>query len=586
MLRFKWSEIVDQQSSYRLGQPSVVMKLNHPAPRVKALFLVVTLFSYSVVVATGQSLTLTNGGNHDGAITANQSNQWSFVANAGDRVVLRDGRLTGSGFNPWMRLFAPDGALIGDTGSLNNDIAHEIAVTANLSGTYNVVVADSAFGGANDVGTYRLFFARLPGSFGVADQGGALTNGANHDGEITIGDLDLWSFNANAGDRVVLRSGRQSGANFNPWMRVYSPDGVLILDSGGANSQVAQELTLTATNNGTFTVLVTDSNAGNPDDTGTYRLHFFKLPGLPVAADDAGELANGASHVATITTGDLDIWSFVANPGDNFIVRASRIDGDTVFNPWLRIYGPTGELLADGGASAQIVQELALTAGTGGRYFVLVGDGVSGNLDDTGTYRIAFVLVPGLDIFSRVDGRLTNDVSATAFLQIGDLDAWQFVACRGETVRIRVNRLTSTNTFDPLVRMYGPTGALLATATGGAEVQAQVVTADSGLFTVVVADGSSGGREGAGDFRITATGILNDTLQLCRPLITGANLDLSGLGGRAGATFVVQTTTNVALHGSLWTPIYTNQFGPLGIFRKSDFPYSGEPMRFFRLQQQ
>lgn len=552
-------------------------------PQAIRLLLFAVLFGLSAHLASGQSLT--NGGNHDGTITANQSNHWTFVANAGDRLVLRDGRLTGAGFNPWMRLFAPDGALVGDTGGLNNDIAHEIAVTASLSGTFNVVVADSAFGGANDTGTYRLFFARFPGSFVVADQGGALTNGANHDGEITVGDLDLWSFTADVGDRLVLRSGRQSGATFNPWMRVYNPAGVLILDSGGSNTQVAQELTLTATNTGTFTVLVTDSNAGNPDDAGTYRLQFFKFPGLPIAADDGGALSNGANHVATITTGDLDVWSFMANPGDNFILRAARVDGDAAFNPWMRIYGPTGELLADGGATSQIVQELALTAGTGGRYFVLVGDGVSGNVDDTGTYRIAFVIVPGLNIFSEAGGRLTNDVSATALVQVGDLDAWQFVACRGETVRIRVNRLTSTNTFDPLVRVFSPTGVLLASATGGADLQVEVVTTDSGLFTVVVADGVSGGREGTGDFRITATGILGDALQLCRPLIAGANLDLAGLGGRAGATFVVQTSTNVALPRTLWTPIYTNQFDPLGTFRKSDFPYPGEPLRFFRLQQ-
>ncbi len=557
------------------------MKLNPPAIR---LLLLAVLLGLCAPLASGQSLT--NGGNHDGTITANQSNQWTFVANAGDRLVLRDGRLTGGGFNPWMRLFGPDGALVGDTGGLNNDVAHEIAVTASLSGTFNVVVADSAFGGANDTGTYRLFFARLPGSFVVADQGGALTNGANHDGEITIGDLDLWSFTAGVGDRVVLRSGRQSGATFNPWMRVYDPAGMLILDSGGSNNQVAQELAFTATNTGTFTVLVTDSNASNPDDTGTYRLHFFQFPGLPVATDDGGVLSNGASHLGTITTGDLDVWSFIANPGDNFILRAGRMDGDAVFNPWMRIYGPTGELLADGGASSQIVQELALTAGTGGRYFVLLGDGVSGNLDDTGTYRLAFVIVPGLDIFSEAGGRLTNDVSATALVQLGDLDAWQFVACRGETVRIRLNRLTSTNAFDPLVRVFSPTGALLASATGGADLQVDVATTDSGLFTVVVADGVSGGREGTGDFRITATGILGDALQLCRPLIAGATLDLSGLGGRAGVTFVVHTATNVALPRPLWTPVYTNQFDPRGIFRKSDFPYAGEPMRFFRLQQE
>ena len=69
---------------------------------------------------------LTNGGNHDGAISANQSNLWTFVANAGDRLVLRDGRLTGAGFNPWTRLYGPDGALVFDSGAANSQVAQEI----------------------------------------------------------------------------------------------------------------------------------------------------------------------------------------------------------------------------------------------------------------------------------------------------------------------------------------------------------------------------------------------------------------------------------------------------------------------------
>src|SRR5436309_962312 len=87
-----------------------------------------------------------------------------------------------------------------------------------------------------------------------------LTNGGNHDGTIQLGDLDLWSFSANAGDRVVVRIGALTSTNnFDPWLRIYGPNGVLIADSGiNHSTQTAEELAVTATNSGTFTVLVSD----------------------------------------------------------------------------------------------------------------------------------------------------------------------------------------------------------------------------------------------------------------------------------------------------------------------------------------
>ena len=80
-------------------------------------------------------------------------------------------------------------------------------------------------------GTYQLNYMDMPGSFVVSpgDQGGPMTNGAMYAGTISSGDLDAWSFTANAGDSVVVRVGTLMNANnFNPWLRVYGPDGTLL----------------------------------------------------------------------------------------------------------------------------------------------------------------------------------------------------------------------------------------------------------------------------------------------------------------------------------------------------------------------
>src|SRR5262249_51920847 len=152
----------------------------------------------------------------------------------------------------------------------------------------------------------------------------ALANGGAHNGTIQIGDLDLWSFTASAGDRVVLRIGELTNTSyFNPWLRVYGPNGLLIGDTGAGSYETAVEVALTATNSGTFTVLVTDSTYGRNDGTGAYRLYYSQFPGAFVvpASDEGGALANGGAHNGTIQIGDLDLWSFSASLGDRLVVR-------------------------------------------------------------------------------------------------------------------------------------------------------------------------------------------------------------------------------------------------------------------------
>ena len=64
-------------------------------------------------------------------------------------------------------------------------------------------------------------------------------------GTISVGDLDAWSFSANAGDSVVVRVGQLTTAGyFNPWLRIYGPDGALV-GSGAIAGDVAEEVALT-----------------------------------------------------------------------------------------------------------------------------------------------------------------------------------------------------------------------------------------------------------------------------------------------------------------------------------------------------
>src|SRR5207249_2340192 len=122
-------------------------------------------------------------GDHTGAITLGDLDQWTFSASAGDYINLRIGT---ANFYATLVLYGPDGALVksaSDTG-LKHDLP--LAYQATNSGTFTLLVS-SYVNGEN--GTYDLRLAKVPGAFVVpaGDEGGPMTNGANHTGAITLG---------------------------------------------------------------------------------------------------------------------------------------------------------------------------------------------------------------------------------------------------------------------------------------------------------------------------------------------------------------------------------------------------------------
>jgi hypothetical protein len=365
-----------------------------PGRSARSPVVCVSLLMLMAVLCTNNAKaqnTLTNGGNHDGTILLGGLDSWTFTANSGDNIVLRSAQLsTANRFNPWMQLYGPDGVLIADSGGNNSDTVREIALTTTSSGTFTVLVSDSSYYGIGGTGKYRLYFAKFPGAFVIADDGGPLTNGGNHDGTILLGDLDFWTFTANSGDKIVLRSAQLSTTDrFNPWMRLYGPDGVLIEDSGSDNSDPVREIALTTTSGGTFTVLVSDSSYYGFGGTGKYRLYFAKFPGAFVIADDGGPLTNGGNRESTILLGDLDLWYFTACRGDHIVLRSAQLSTTDRFNPWMRLYGPDGVLIADSGNdNSDTVREIALTTTNSGAFTVLVSDSSYYGFGGTGNYRL------------------------------------------------------------------------------------------------------------------------------------------------------------------------------------------------------
>ncbi|HMP83017.1 MAG TPA: hypothetical protein PKA41_09990 [Verrucomicrobiota bacterium] len=216
---------------------------------------------------------LTNGAAHSGVMLLGDLDLWSFEASEGDAIELRMGS-SGTGppslvFAPEIRLYAPDGSLIGISITLTSSLRDgRLSASASSGGTYLVVV-NSCYPGYT--GNYKLHFARVPGTYVVSagDQGGVLTNGSSQNATIDMGDMDVWNFNACEGQSVLVQCERLTGAaGFFPRVRIYGRDGKLLASAENTSTSMIQ-LPLQPTNSGAFTAIISADFQGT---TGTYQI--------------------------------------------------------------------------------------------------------------------------------------------------------------------------------------------------------------------------------------------------------------------------------------------------------------------------
>jgi hypothetical protein len=334
-----------------------------------------------------------------------------------------------------------------------------------------------------------------------------MTNGANHSGTIaTSGQIDTWTFSANAGDNLTLTIGEvEPTASFNPWIRVFAPDASPVANAFG--TLAAQMNNVAAPQTGTFTVLVS-SHTSSPSGTGGYVLRMANLPGSFTVSpgDQGGALVNGVNQAGEITLADIDAWTFTAAAGDNITLSIGEVEPTASFNPWMRLMGPAGTLLESsfGTLAAQINN---VTAAQGGTYTVLVASHPSSPAG-TGSYVLTMAKVPGTFTFSPGDqgGYVTIAASHPGEIILGDVDEWTFLAAQGDALAINIGEIEPTTNFNPWIRLMGPTGTLVSSAFGTVTAQVSVAAPATGLYTVVVSSHTSS-PAGTGNYQLTVTGV-------------------------------------------------------------------------------
>ena len=464
--------------------------------------IVLALVSIPVPLAAAP---LVNGGVISDAISVpGEQDTHTFEANAGESVQIRVADTSNGPLSPRFELRRPDGSTV--TSTSGSSVAHiecpTLACEITQTGTYSIVVSDATQGN-EQTGSYNVYFVRLPG----ADEGGSLINGGVIGDQIDLGDLDSYTFEANAGESVQIRvADTSSGGTLSPWLFLYGPDGSLLTSSSGSGVAEIRCPTLACgiAATGTYSVVVADATQGGAG-TGSYDIYFTRLPG----ANEGGALINGGVISDQIDLGDLDSYTFEANAGESVQIRVADTS-DGPLSPWVFLYGPDGSLLtsSSGSTVAEIrCPTLACGIAATGTYSVVVADATQGRAQ-TGSYNIHFVRLPGANEGGALfDGSVVSDQ-----IDLGDLDSYTFSANAGASVEISVTDTSADGALSPWLFLYGPDGALLTSASGSTvasthcpSVACEIAT--SGTYSVVVADATSGrDQTGSYEIRLTLTG--------------------------------------------------------------------------------
>ncbi|MCL4177030.1 MAG: hypothetical protein KJ072_04705 [Verrucomicrobia bacterium] len=524
---------------------------------------------------------LTNGVSHVGALEVGDVDAWTFRANAGQSVAVWVGESSpGTTLLPWLRLFGPDGAsLAADF----NAAAAEVTFRATNSGTFLVLVTDgtSTRGGS---GNYRLSLAKTGSALEIsaADEGGDLVNGETYLATIEVGDVDAWTIHAQVGDTLVARVGESSaGASLVPWLRLFGPDGVLL--SADFNAAAA-EVRTRATNSGPF-LLVMGDGTSTRGGSGNYRLSAVRTGGAISISpgDEGGEVINGATYVAAIEVGDLDAWTFHSDVGENILVRMGETVAGSGLVPWLRLSRPAGVLWAADFTAA--AAEVSFRATNSGLFTVVAADGAS-TLGGSGNYRLSMAKAGSPLIISAGDegGAMDGSGEYEGTIDVGDVDAWTFTACQGETISLSVTEMVAGSALTPWIRLYGWDGELLRSAFGAATGAIMDFIAPAhGTYTVVIGDGSST-IGGAGTYRLVANG-LRDELRFCPPRLAGEGRTLTVIGGVAREPFTLLSSMDAGLPLSAWEPRVEGQFDLYGVMTFTDLEGAEDAQRYYILRR-
>ncbi|MFV3130321.1 pre-peptidase C-terminal domain-containing protein [Niveispirillum sp. KHB5.9] len=393
---------------------------------------------YAASTATTGRVTV-GGTGTTGRIEATGDADWFAVdVTAGTQYRFTLSGIDGAGgtlSDPYLELRSSSGGLLLSDDDGGTGLDSQISYTATGSGRLYLAASsfDFLFG---DMGTYRLSAVAVTAP--VADDYAAstLTTGrvtvgaAGTTGSIErVGDEDWFAVDVTAGTQYRFTlAGRDSdgGTLWDPYLRLLTSSGVLLLSDDDSGTGVDSQITYTAASTGRLYLSATSLMSGTTGSTGTYRL---SATALGTADDYAATTATtgrvtvgGTGTTGNIeTTGDKDWFGVDVVAGTQYRFTLSGVDGagGTLVDPYLQLLSSNGLLLTsddDGGTGLD--SQITYTAASTGRLYLAAG---SADFQTTsrGTYRLSAVTVtaPAADDYAAgtgTTGLLTTGAAGAA----------------------------------------------------------------------------------------------------------------------------------------------------------------------------
>ena len=194
-------------------------------------------------------------------------------------------------------------------------------------------------------------------------------------------------------------------------------------------------------------------NAG----TGSPNLLLYS-PGTSIAPDnDGGPISLGQTLFGTIDPNvDTDDFTFDGLSGQVVLITQNKTATSTL-DSFVELYQPNGKLLGsndDSGGNKNA--RLQSTLPVNGSYRIRA----KSYRGSTGAYQLGLSLVTGGDSddfrWIAFGQTLSGTISAAA-----DRDTYYVSIAQGRQLRVRMNRVITTTTFDPYLELYSPTGTRL-----------------------------------------------------------------------------------------------------------------------------
>jgi len=405
---------------------------------------------------------------------------YTFIGNPGDKVVVRmTESYSGSSENmePYIRLYEPTGVLVSE----NEDNGQaKIFVTLTSSGNYSIFASDL---NGDDTGDYGIFLQRTfePGTADTVNYGETVAANIS-----TYGDIDTYMFSGNEGDKVVVRMTQgYSGysENAEPYIEVYTPSGELLADTVDVDQA---KLFITLPDDGNYTVLASDSYPGEqPGDYGFFLQRTFE----PGTADTVNYGETVAANISTY--GDIDTYMFSGNEGDKVVVRMTQGYSGYSENaePYIEVYTPSGELLAD---TVDVDQaKLFITLPDDGNYTVLASDSYPGEQPGDYGFFLQRTFEPGLVESLEFGQTVVSNIST-----YGDIDTYSFFGYIYDTVFVQVTEFSGSTSLEPYIELFDPIGDTIISNWNNSQASLGYKLQSTGEHTILVSDYYPGDDQG------------------------------------------------------------------------------------------